>query len=90
MEWPEGVVEFGFEVEATMTMHCILLEKAMYGTVRLLSSGSRNYWLALYSVLDAKHSRPMCLLVKMWYRTCPTEARGYILQGKLRHRCKTI
>jgi hypothetical protein len=34
MEWPEGILEFGFENEATTTKNCILLEKAMYGTVQ--------------------------------------------------------
>ena len=35
IEWPDGVVEFGFEDESAVKEHCILLRsKAMYGTVQ--------------------------------------------------------
>ena len=34
LEWPEGVVEFGFEDNKVVSENCILLSKAMYGTVQ--------------------------------------------------------
>jgi hypothetical protein len=34
IEWPDGVVEFGFEDESDVEEYCILLSKAMYGTVQ--------------------------------------------------------
>ena len=34
IEWPDGVVEFGFESEKETNQNCILLNKAMYGTVQ--------------------------------------------------------
>ena len=34
IEWPDGVVEFGFELERDTHQTCILLNKAMYGIVQ--------------------------------------------------------
>ena len=34
IEWPDGVLDFGFETQETMKNKCIKLEKAMYGTVQ--------------------------------------------------------
>jgi hypothetical protein len=42
IEYPEGVVEFGFESEATTRSNCILLDKAMYGAVQAARQWSRK------------------------------------------------
>jgi len=34
IEWPEGVKEFGYATEQESQTSCILLDKAMYGTVQ--------------------------------------------------------
>ena len=34
LEWPEGVIEFGFEDQNVISEYCIKLNKAMYGTVQ--------------------------------------------------------
>ena len=34
LEWPDGVLDFGFEDQATIDENCLLLNKAMYGTVQ--------------------------------------------------------
>jgi Reverse transcriptase (RNA-dependent DNA polymerase) len=34
IEWPDGILDFGFENEKEIKQTCILLEKAMYGTVQ--------------------------------------------------------
>jgi hypothetical protein len=34
IDYPEGVVEFGFESQETALNNCILLDKAMYGAVQ--------------------------------------------------------
>jgi hypothetical protein len=42
IEYPEGVVELGFETEATSRHYCILLDKAMYGAVQAARQWSRK------------------------------------------------
>jgi len=34
IEWPDGIADFHYENETTMTDNCIRLDKAMYGTVQ--------------------------------------------------------
>jgi hypothetical protein len=34
IEWPDGVLDYGFEDESEVADNCILLDKAMYGTVQ--------------------------------------------------------
>ena len=34
IEWPDGILDYGFESVDTIKSTCILLEKAMYGTVQ--------------------------------------------------------
>ena len=42
IEYPQGVVELGFETEATAGDNCILLDKAMYGAVQAARQWSRK------------------------------------------------
>jgi hypothetical protein len=42
IEYPEGVVELGFETESTARENCILLDKAMYGAVQAARQWSRK------------------------------------------------
>lgn len=34
IEWPHGILDYGFESVDTVENTCIILEKAMYGTVQ--------------------------------------------------------
>ena len=60
IEWPEGVAEFGYKTDKTIHRDCILLDKAMYGTVQAARQWFKKLCKSLEKVgLVQSKSRPL-------------------------------
>jgi hypothetical protein len=57
IEYPDGVVDFGFETRDTTLNYCILLDKAMYGAVQAARQWTKKLTETLTTHMHLKQSR---------------------------------
>jgi hypothetical protein len=66
IEWPEGVAEFGYETDETIHRDCILLDKAMYGTVQAARQWFKKPSSSTFEVRSSTLGNSILLIPLEW------------------------
>ena len=67
LEWPDGILDLGFEDQATIDKYCLLLDKTMYGTVQGALQFFKKLVTDLILVGLGQTKVNLCVLFEMGY-----------------------